>query len=135
MRRTALRCLLVLAALTVMLQARVESTRWWWTPDAVAALRLTPDQSRALDRLYEGTLPERRRLAERIVALADRVQQLNDSDAADTDLMPATERLVHAQEQRCELRVGFVAGAERILSPAQRRTFHRLLAQHAIGTQ
>ncbi len=129
-----LRSLLVVVALTVMLQARVESTRWWWSADVIRALALSPAQCRELDRVYDSTLPTRRRLAEEITALADRVQRLNDGDASDEEIMPATERLAHAQAERWGLNTALVARADRILSPAQRETFHRLVAAHRINT-
>jgi hypothetical protein len=133
MRRTALRSVLILAALTVMLEARVESTRWWWSPTVIAALGLSPAQSSALDRAYERSIPVRQRLAERIVALTDRVEQLNDRDAADEELMPVTEQLAHAQCERGALRSSLIDSVDAILSPAQRTIFRRLLARKLVS--
>lgn len=133
MTRLALRSVLVIIALTVMLQARVESTRWWWSSDVIRALELSPAQRRELDRVYDSTLPTRRHLAEQIVELADRVQRLNANDAADEEVMPATERLAHAQAARCELGPALIVRADGVLSPGQRAKFHRLLSAHRIN--
>src|SRR5512147_3191781 len=115
MRHTLSTSLLVLVAITVMLQARVESTRWWSSPSVVRMLRLSPAQCAELDRIYEGTLPARLRLAEQITALADRVQQLNDSDASDEEVMPATEQLTHAQAERGALKASLLEAIDGVL--------------------
>ncbi len=134
MRGFVFRCALVSAALTVMLQAHVDSSRWWRSPEVVRALELSPEQSRELDRAYDSSLPVRCRLAEQITALADRVQRLNATEASDDEVMPATERLAHAQAERAELSTELIARAESVLSPAQRPIFRRLLARHRINT-
>lgn len=133
MRGFVFRCALVFAALAVMLQAHVESSRWWWSPDVIRALDLTPEQSRELDRAYDSTLPVRCHLAEQITALANRVQRLNATEASDNEVMPATERLAHAQAERAQLSTELIARADRVLSPAQRPIFRRLLARHRIN--
>jgi LTXXQ motif family protein len=134
MPRAAIRAVLIVAVVTVILEARVESTRWWWSPEVVTALRLSRAQSLQLDRAYESSLPMRRRLGEQIVALADRVQLLNDDDAPDEELMPATERLTRAQADRCALRTSLLSAVDVVLTPEQRATFRRLVARKLINS-
>lgn len=135
MRGAAGRSLLIATVMTVILQARFESVRWWQSPGLVAALHLTAAQSSALNDGYEKTLPELRRMSEQITELTDEVVRLNEVGAPDVELMPATERLARAISERRGRSIAFSATIDLVLDRGQRQILADLIARKLIQTQ
>ena len=62
---------LTLVAIT---QTRLDSARWWCSPEVVSALTITQEQAAVIERLYEDSLPGRRQTSEQAMRLTVRLR-------------------------------------------------------------
>ena len=113
----------MLAALVVWDQARLEPDRWWWSPRVVAFLGVTPEQSMAVERLYEQGATTRNRAAEEVNYLDEELKYSKQWNGSDDELRRLTEELARARAAECELRRQML---ERIIEPLSARQREQL---------
>jgi hypothetical protein len=110
-------------------EARLESVRWWCSPTVVSALRLTAEQSAAIDRLYQDSLPARRHGSEEVFGLTGQIAKRIEAGDYDDDTLRLTERLAKAQSAQRQVRRQMLELAAGALSPQQRETLSRLVGE------
>ena len=113
-------------------QAHLVSARWWSSPTVVSALGITPDQSVTIERLSEDRLPARRNAGEEVIGLTARVAELIRADVYDDQLLHVTEQLLKARSVQWELHRQMLERTARALSPQQRKTLTRLVAERRV---
>ena len=122
----------VLVTIIAGTQVPLESVRWWLSPAFVSAIGITPQQSRAIEQLYEDGLPAQRQAGEDVVALTARVARLVRFGAYDDELLHLTGELVKARSTQCELRRQMLRRSDRPLSPPQRQRLARFIAERRV---
>jgi Spy/CpxP family protein refolding chaperone len=111
---------LVVAA-AVLLGQGVHETRWWESADFKSLLRLSDDQSRRLEQIYDGTLIDRVKSAEELDRLSGELDALIDAPAATEQSVEAlADRVMAAQAQRNRLRTLMLYRMHQVLTPSQR---------------
>ena len=116
--------------LVVCMPTPIESARWWYSPRVVAALTLTPDQSRHIQHIYES---HRR---ERYAAVARWEKARGDADRAMAARLPEEEferalaAYAEAEADRRRVRTLMLYRMWRVLSPQQRARLEMLHKQH-----
>jgi hypothetical protein len=104
-------------------QAHLEHDRWWRSPRVVALLQLTPEQSMAVEQLYEEGLPARNRAAEEVTYLDEELTYSKQWNGSDDELRRLTEELATARVAECDLRLEML---ERIIAPLSARQREQL---------
>jgi Spy/CpxP family protein refolding chaperone len=137
--RTSLRSLTFLLAQTVVVlvifastQVHLQSVRWWWSPTVVAVLRITPEQSAAIERAYEDSLPAQRHASEDVIDTTGRVVDLIRAAVYDDQLLHMTEKLVNAYSSQDEVQQKMRERAAHALTLEQRQKLIRLIAQKRV---
>jgi hypothetical protein len=123
---------LVLAAVVVLDQARLEHDRWWRSPRVVALLRLAPEQSMAVEQLYEEGLPARNHAAENVIYLEEELKYSKQWNGSDDELRRLTEELARARVAECELRLQMLERIIEPLAPPQREQLAGLVRQNRV---
>jgi Spy/CpxP family protein refolding chaperone len=122
--RASLRLFALRASLTLVLvacvPAQIDSAYWWRSPRFVAALRLTPAQSSAIEQIYRQMLPERIERAGKAEAGRARLEHLLDSHAGDEELEAAASQAADADAARRRVRTLMLYRMSRVLTPEQR---------------
>ena len=70
----------------------------------MSALRLTPEQAAAVERLYQASLPARRQASEERFGLTGRIAKRIEAGDDDDEPLHLTEKLAKAQSAQCDLR-------------------------------
>src|SRR4029077_9604536 len=83
--------LLLLLAAT---QVHLRSVRWWWSPTVVAAIGIPPEQSAAIEGVYEDSLPAQQHASEDVIDATARVADLIRAQVFDDELLRLTEKLL-----------------------------------------
>ena len=120
---------LLFTVVLVGTEARLESVRWWCSPTVVSALRLTAEQSAAIDRLYQDSLLAQRHGSEDVFGLTGQIAKRMEAGDYDDDTLRLTERLAKAQSAQREVRRQMLELAVGALSPQQRETLSRLVGE------
>jgi hypothetical protein len=120
------------AALVLFASSPVEPVRWWRCAPLVAALRVTPDQRRAIERVYETRLPQMTDASVDVIQLTDRVAEKLREDQYDEELLVLTDRLVHARRTQVDWRDQMLALSANTLSIDQRDLLARLIRERRI---
>ena len=113
--------------------ARLEPARWWWSPSIVSALAVTPEQSRAIERLYEDGLPARRSATEDVIGLTEKVARHLRDWAYDDELLKLTGQLVTARRDECDLRRRLLVLSAGPLSHGQREKLMQLIRDRQVA--
>jgi hypothetical protein len=113
-------CGLALAVFVFGAQRPLDSVRWWRSARVSSAIELTAAQVAEIDAFYAASLPARDRLAEAMVAAMTRVARLNDDNAANDELLAATQELSMIAAQQRTIDVALRVRAFRVLSVRQR---------------
>lgn len=119
-------------ALVAITQTRLDSARWWCSPEVVSALTITPEQAAVIERLYEDSLPGRRQTSEQAMRLTVRVADLIHQGMFGGELLRATEELAGIRAEEGDIRRHTFAVTARVLTRTQRAHLARLLAQHQL---
>ena len=137
--RTSLRPPMFLLAQSVVVllifastQVRLQSVRWWWSPTVVAVLGITPEQSAAIERSYENSLPAQRHASEEVIDTTGRIVDLIRAQVYDEQLLHMTEKLVNAYSSQDEVQQKMREGAAHALTREQRQKLIRLIAQKLV---
>jgi hypothetical protein len=124
----------VLFALVVVVcdQARLEPDRWWRSSRDVALLGLTPEQSMAVERVYEDGLIARNRAGEEVIYLDEQLKYLRQWNGSDEELRRLTRELANARAAECELFRQMLQRISEPLSARQREELARLVRQQRV---
>jgi hypothetical protein len=118
------------AVLTVGLAAATPcaaQSRWWQSPETRARLGLSDGQSRELATIYEGMLPERTRLAEKVARLGARLDEaLFSSAATEDEITELADEVASVEAQRRKVRFVMLYRMRRILTPDQRTMLRKM---------
>ena len=102
-------------------------TKWWESPEVKSRLRLSDDQTRRIEQIYSGTLPERIKNAENAKRLAAELDALLFSpDCAEQAVLELFERAAAAQALRSRARTLMLYRMYRVLTPVQRKQLEQL---------
>jgi LTXXQ motif family protein len=124
---------LVCIAVVVATRVQAESVRWWWSPAIAAALALTPDQTLALERVYEESLSSRQVASEDVIGLTADIERRLRAERYDDELLHATERLAERRLEECDLRHHTFELAMQVLTPHQQDQLARLGGETRLG--
>jgi Spy/CpxP family protein refolding chaperone len=113
-------------------EARLECVRWWSSPTVVSALGLTAEQTVAIERLYQDSLPARRHASEELCGLTGQIASRIEAGEYDDESLHLTERLAKAQSAQRDARRQMLELAARALSPEQRETLSRLVGEKRV---
>ena len=107
-----------------------ETRQWWKSATVQQALELTNEQISKIDRIFRSDSSQRRRLAREQEGLERRLAVVLRDDASDTDTVSKLiERVVQAQARRNVSRTLMLVRMYRVLSPAQRIRFKRIMPE------
>jgi Spy/CpxP family protein refolding chaperone len=107
-----------------------ETRQWWKSATVQQALELTNEQISTIDRIFRSDSSQRRRLAREQEGLELRLAAVLRDDALDTDTVSKLiERVVQAQARRNVSRTLMLVRMYRVLSPAQRIRFKRIMPE------
>ena len=123
----------LLGVLIVIAQVRLEPSRWWRSPPIIGALQMTPEQSRAAQRVYEESQEARTRTAQEVMELTAHIIQLLRAGQYEGELLQLTERLARAQTSQCEMRRQLFVHTADALTPAQRRRLRDLVGEERLA--
>jgi hypothetical protein len=123
---------LVWTLIVVGTQVRLESVRWWWSPPIVSALAMTEQQSTAIERLYQESLPMRQHASEDETGLTDDIVKRLDDGLYDDELLHITERLAGAWVKQRDVRRQTFNRAVQVLTPRQRDKLTYEIAERQI---
>ncbi len=130
-KKRACACVLVCVLLLTGSVWAQPAVKWWTDPAARARLRLTEDQSSALDAIYQSLIPERIKNADEVKTLTEQLDILLQSRTATEGQVTAlAERLGAAQARRNVPRTLILFRMRNALSPKQR---DELKAMHDEG--
>jgi hypothetical protein len=102
-------------------------SRWWQSPETRARLGLTDTQSRELATVYEGVLPERTRLAEKVARLNAKLDEaLFSSAATEDDIKALADQVASVEAQRRRVRFLMLYRMRRILTADQRAMLRKM---------
>jgi hypothetical protein len=117
-------------------QPHLESARWWWSPPIVALLGMTPEQSIAVEMVYEDGLPARMRASERSAALEDQIRDVDRWASSDDEFYSVTadltRKLGEARTIECDLRRQTLNSTNRALTPDQRQRLAGLIRRKRV---
>jgi Spy/CpxP family protein refolding chaperone len=116
----------VTLCLSGALSAEPQATRykWWLSPDIQNQLRLTSEQVRKIDGIYEATLPARRAQRQELDALDRQLQALLENAAADDhDAEMLITRVEDAHARRNVARTMLLYKMRQVLTLEQRHWF------------
>lgn len=121
MVRRSFACVLVGVLLLTGSASGQQAVRWWTDPGARARLRLTTEQSSALDRIYQSLIPERIENADEVKKLTTQLDTLLQSPTATEGQVNAlAARLGAAQARRNVTRTLILFRMRNVLTSKQR---------------
>jgi Spy/CpxP family protein refolding chaperone len=102
-----------------------ERFKWWESVEVQRALRLTPKQVAALERVFDASLSERRALLAAFEKWEFDLQQLlKEANPDERVAVELIERLEEARARRNVARAMMLLRMRQILTPAQRSALH-----------
>jgi len=116
--------------LVVAAPADAQGFKWWRSEQVQQDLQLTSDQVREIERIYEVSLPERRRLRDELDRLEQQLEQLLDRPQPDEHEAAALiDRVETARARRNAVRTMMLFHMRRVLTQQQRTA----LAQRSLS--
>jgi Spy/CpxP family protein refolding chaperone len=98
----------------------IESARWWYSARVRAALRLTSDQSRRIQEIYDSHRPERYAAVARCEKARAEAERAMAVGLPEEDLERALSAFADAEADRRRVRTLMLYRMWRVLSPQQR---------------
>jgi hypothetical protein len=98
----------------------IESARWWYSARVTAALRLTSDQSRRIQEIYDSHRPERYAAVARCEKARAEAERAMAVGLPEEDLERALSAFADAEADRRRVRTLMLYRMWRVLSPQQR---------------
>ena len=120
---SAATCVLVCAMATAAIASQAASAapkRWWRDPAFQHDLRLTSEQVRQLDSIFERDLPARIALHRQIAQLDRELLRVIELEADAAEVMRRIEDVEHLRAQRNVRRTLMLVAMYKTLTPAQR---------------
>lgn len=102
------------------LEAGNDRSKWWLHPGTRAELELSDDQSRALEAIFQSTLPRMRAEKATLDREDARLSRLMREGADEQELALAIERVEAARSAANKTRTWMLVRMYRVLTPAQR---------------
>ena len=96
MRRRSARILLI-GVVIVCAPIRAQPARWWRSPDAIAALGLTPAECDEIEQLYRRSVPAQQAASVEAAQALNAIARQLDDHFVEERLLALTERLAAAQ--------------------------------------
>jgi len=94
---------------------------WWQAPRVQVKLELTAEQIREIDKVYRESLPNRRRLRDRLAEARERLARvMADSPFDDRQLRPLVDRVCDVQKKSNVARTLMLVRMYQVLNPVQR---------------
>ena len=124
---------LVFALVFFGTEVRLDCLNWWWSPSVVSRLRLTVQQSAAIERDYQESLPARRRVSEEVFGLTRQIATRIEAGEYDDDSLVLTAKLARPESMERDIRRQMLERADCAPSPEQRQTLSRLAGEKRPG--
>jgi Spy/CpxP family protein refolding chaperone len=125
-------CAVGILVLLIAEPARAQGFKWWQSEEVQQDLHLTVDQVKEIERIYDASLPERRKLRADLDRLEQQLQQLLDRpEVEERDAALLIDRVETARARRNAARTIMLFRIGRVLTPRQRTA----LAQRAVKRQ
>lgn len=120
--------MLLLALLAQAQTPAQQPFRWWLSPTVKTEIHLTDDQSKAIERIVESTLAERRALRQHLDALqAELDKAIADAALDDAGARELIGRVEEARARRNIARTMMLFRIRKVLTPDQNAWFDERL--------
>jgi hypothetical protein len=101
-------------------QGHQRPPHWWIEPQLRQQLAITDSQSKAVEEIWQKSLPELRKLRGQLMALQDQVSKMVDDGAAEAAVTAQIEQTENTRAQYNKMRTLMIYRMNRVLNADQR---------------